>query len=114
MLVLAGKIHDLTNLGLGNFVCKYAALADTVVMNMQHDTRRIVHVFEKTLQDMNDKLHGSIVIIEKQDAIEAWLLCFRLRTRDHHGAVVRSVPAVGLALHDWIRMPHKTITQCPV
>ena len=114
MLVLAGKIHDLTNLGLGNFVCKYATLADTVVMNMQHYTRRIVHVLlKKTLQDMNDKLHGSIVIIEKQDAIEAWLLCFRLRTRDHHGAVVRSVPAVGLALHDWIRMPHENYHPMP-
>lgn len=103
MLVLAGKIHDLTNLGFSNFVCEYAALTDTVVMNMQHDTRRIVHVFlKKTLQDMNDKLHRSIVIIEKQNAIEAGLLGFGLRTRNHNGPVIRSVPAVRLALHDWI------------
>ncbi len=109
MLVLAGKIHDLANLGFGNFVSEYAALTDTVVMNMQHDTRRVVHILlKKTLQDMNDKLHRSIVIIEKQNAIEARLFGFRLRARDHNGTIIRSVPAVGLALHDWIKMPHET------
>ena len=103
MLVLAGKIHDLTNLGLSNFVCEHATLADTMIMDMQHDTRRVVHVFlEKTLQDMNDKLHGSIVIIEKQNTIETWLLGFGLRARNHNGTVIWSVPAICLALHDWI------------
>lgn len=103
MLVLAGKIHDLTNFGFGNFVGKYTTLADTVVMNMQHDTRRIVHVLLKEpLQNMNDKLHRSIVIIEKQNAIKTWLLSFRLRARDHDRTVIRCVPAIGLALHDWI------------
>lgn len=103
MLVLAGKIHDLANLGFSNFVSKYAALADTMIMNMQHDTRRIVHVFlKKPLQDMNDKLHRSIVIIEKQNAIKAWLLGFRLRARNHNGTAIGSIPAVRLALHDWI------------
>jgi hypothetical protein len=63
---------------------------------------------KKPLQDMNDKLHRSVVIIEKQDTIEAWLLGFRLRARDHNRTVIRSVPAVGLALHDWIKMPHET------
>lgn len=103
MLVLAGKIHDLTNLSLSNFVCEYAALTDTMIMDMQHDTRRVVHVFlEKTLQDMYDKLHRSIVIIEKQNAIETWLLGFGLRARNHNGTVIWSVPAICLALHDWI------------
>ncbi len=109
MLVLAGKIHDLANLGFGNFVSEYTALTDTVVMNMQHNTRCVVHILlKKPLQDMNDKLHRSVVIIEKQDTIEAWLLGFRLRARDHNRTVIRSVPAVGLALHDWIKMPHET------
>ena len=103
MLVLAGKIHDLIDLGFSNFVAEYAALADTMIMNMQHNTRRIIHVLlEEPLQDMNDKLHGSIVIIEKQNTIETWLLGFGLRARDHNGPIIWSVPAVCFALHDWI------------
>ena len=109
MLVLAGEIHDLTDFGFGDFVCKYAALTDPVIVNMQHDARGIIAVFlEKPLQDMNDELHRCVVVIEEQDTIEAGLLGLRLCTRDHNGAVFRTTSAVGLALHDYIDMPHET------
>ena len=109
MLVLAGEIHDLTNFGFGDFVCKYAALADPVIVNMQHDARGIILVLlEKPLQDMNDELHGCVVVIEEQDTIEAGLLGFRLCTRNYNGAVFRTISAVSLALHDYIEMPHET------
>ncbi len=35
------------NLGFGNFVSEYAALTDTVVMNMQHNTSCVVHILLK-------------------------------------------------------------------
>jgi len=40
MLVLARKIHHLRDFGLGNLVGKHAALADTVMMDVQHDLGR--------------------------------------------------------------------------
>jgi hypothetical protein len=64
MLILAGKIHDLAHFGLGDFVCKYTAFTDTVIVNMQHDARGIIKAFlEKTLQDMYDELHGGVVVV---------------------------------------------------
>lgn len=109
MLVLAGEIHDLADFGFGDFVCKYAALADPVIVNMQHDARGIILVLLKEpLQDMNDELHGCVVVVEEQDTIKAGLLGLRLCTRDHNGAVFRTISAVSLALHDYLKMPHET------
>jgi len=109
MLVVAGEIHDLADFGFGDFVCKYAAFADTVIVYMQHYACSIIPVLlEKPLQDMNDELHGCVVVVEEQDTIETGLLCFRLCTRNHNGAVFRTISAVGLALHNCIEMPHET------
>ena len=109
MLVLAGEIHDLADFGFGDFVCKHAALADPMIVNMQHDTCGIIlALLEKPLQDMNDELHGGVVVVEEQNTIEAWLFSFRLCTRDHNGAAFRTIPTVGFALHDYIEMPHET------
>ncbi len=44
MLVLAGEIHDLADFGFGDLISKYAALADTMIVNMQHDARGIILV----------------------------------------------------------------------
>lgn len=69
--MLPRKIHDLRHFGLGNFVRKHAALADPVVMNMQHDLRRGFNVLVKELlQNMNDELHWSVVIVQDQNAVE--------------------------------------------
>lgn len=76
---------------------------------MQHNARCIIPVLlEKPLQDMNDELHGGVVVVEEQDTIKAGFLGFRLRARDHNGAVFRTISAVGLALHNCIEMPHET------
>src|SRR6185437_3567782 len=49
MLMFAGEVHHLRHFGLGDLVRVDAALADAVVMHMQHDARRrLVVLAEET------------------------------------------------------------------
>ena len=73
MLALAGKIHHLCHLGFGDLVSKNAALAQTVVMYIQHNLGGGFGILlEKFLEDENDKFHRRIVVIEYQYPVEAW------------------------------------------
>ena len=42
MLVFAGKVHDLCDLGLGHLVGVDTALADSVLVYMHHDAGRLL------------------------------------------------------------------------
>ena len=65
MLVLAGKIYHLCHLGFGDLVSKNAALAQPVMMYMQHNLGGGFGILlEKFLKDVNDKFHRCIVVIE--------------------------------------------------
>jgi len=81
--MLARKVHDLRNLRLGHFVGENPTDADAVLMHMQHHPRRILtaHV-EDALQNMNDKLHGRVVVIEQEHLVERRLFGLRLRLGD--------------------------------
>ncbi len=69
--MLACEIHHLGYLGLCDFIGKNPTFADTMMMNMKHDTGRFFPVLlEKALHYMDDKLHGSVVIIQQQHTIE--------------------------------------------
>ena len=37
MLVLAGKVHHLRHLGLGDLIGEHASLADSMMMDVEHD-----------------------------------------------------------------------------
>lgn len=77
--MLAGKVHDLHDLGFRDLIGVGTAFTHTVIMDLQHDPRRGFPVFlEKPLQDMNDEFHGSVIVIEKQHAIKAGLFQFWL------------------------------------
>lgn len=90
--MLARKVHNLGHFGFGDFIGENAALPDTVVMNMQHDARGFLPVLlEETLHDVDDKLHGSVVIIQKQHAIEIGPLRYRFRPRDNNSTGVATV-----------------------
>ncbi len=90
--MLARKVHDLGDFGFSDLIREYAALADTVVMNMQHDTRGFLPVLlEETLHDVDDKLHWSIVVIQKQHAIEIGPLRDRFRPGDNNRPGVATV-----------------------
>ena len=47
--MLARKIHDLRDLGLSNLVGKHSALADPVMMDMQHNFGRGLDVLVEEL-----------------------------------------------------------------
>src|SRR5262245_23830320 len=100
MLMLTGKIHDLSHLGLGNFVGEDAALSDAVVMNMQHDASgRFAILLEEPFENVDDELHRRVVVVEKQDPVEARLLGLGFGARDDCGAAPRAVSAMVAVLH---------------
>ncbi len=66
MLILPGEIHNLRYLGFRHFVGEYAALTHAVVMNMQHDPRRLLgSLAEESFQNMNDKFHRRKIVIQQ-------------------------------------------------
>lgn len=82
--MLARKIHYLRHFGLGNFVSEDSALADPVMMNMQHDLGCCFNILlEESLQNMNDELHRRIIVVQDQNAIQARPLRARLRLGDN-------------------------------
>ena len=83
MLVFARKIHHLRYLGLGDLVGEYSALPDSVVMNVEHDLGRGFNVLlEELLQNVNDKFHRRVIVVQNQDPIEIRTLCLRLDLGD--------------------------------
>ena len=91
MLVLAGKIHHLGHLGLGDFVGEHPALPDSMVMDVEHDLGRGFDILlEKLLQDVNDKLHRRVIVVQYQHTIEIRALGLGLDL----GEYVKFLPSV--------------------
>jgi len=81
--VLARKVHHLRHLGFGDFVGEHAALADPMMMDVQHDLGRGLDVLlEELLQDVNHELHRRVIVVQNQHAIEIWTLGLRLDLGD--------------------------------
>ena len=70
--MFAGKVHHLRDLGLGYFIRVNAALADSVIMNVKHNAGcRLPILVEETFKNMNDELHGRVVVVENKHPIHA-------------------------------------------
>src|ERR1700681_1423060 len=83
MLVLARKIHHLRHLGLGDLVGEYSALPDSMMMDVEHDLGRGFDILLKELlQNVNDKLHWRVVVVQDQDTVEIRTLCLGLDLGD--------------------------------
>ena len=94
VLVFARKIHHLRDLGLGNFISEHAALTDPVMMDVEHDLGGGLDVLlEEFLQDVNDKLHRSVVVVQNQDAVQIGALGFGLDLRDDGSGRTAGPPA---------------------
>ena len=62
--MLTGKIHDLGHLGLSHFECVDPAFTDAMIMHVQHDAGRCFAILlEESLEDVNDELHRSIIVV---------------------------------------------------
>jgi hypothetical protein len=98
MLMLAGEIHYLVYLRLGDFVGENTANANTALMHMQHHFCCVLdRHFEKPLQHMDDKFHGRIIVIEHQHFIKRRLGGFRFRL----GEDTRVLPAIAILIIIW-------------
>src|SRR5829696_5588884 len=87
MLVLAGKIHHLRHFGFSDFVGEDPALPDTIVVDVQHDSGRILaRLVEEAFEHVNHELHGRVVIIEEEDAIQVRTFGPGLGFRDDRGS----------------------------
>jgi len=90
--MLARKVHNLGDFGFGDLIREHAAFPDTMVMYMQHDTRGFLPVLlEETLHDVDDELHGRVVVVQQQHAIEIGPLRYRFRPGDNNRAGVATV-----------------------
>jgi hypothetical protein len=84
VLILAREIHHLRDFGFGHLERIDAAQSDTFMVNMQHNLRRILAIFvEEPFQDAHDEFHRRVVVVQKQDLVETWLLRLRPRFRDN-------------------------------
>src|SRR5579862_8662778 len=71
MLVLACEVHDLGHLGFGDLVGIDTALPYSMLMDMEHYVGRLLPAFlKKLLEHKNDELHGSVIVIQEQHAIQ--------------------------------------------
>ena len=70
MLVAPRQLDHLRHFGLSHLEGINAADADPVPVDVQHNLNRLfAGLGKESLQNMNDKLHGSIVVIENEDLI---------------------------------------------
>src|ERR1022692_1786923 len=68
MLMLSRIRDHLSHFGLGNFIGKDAAHSFTLRMDLQHNASCFGSVHSKeSLQDIDDKLHRSEVVIDQHD-----------------------------------------------
>lgn len=90
--MLSRKIHHLCHFCFRDFVRKYPAFSDAVVVNMKHDASRFFAVFlEEVLHNVNDKLHRRVVVIQQQHTIQIWPLGNRFRPGDNDRSGIATV-----------------------
>src|ERR1700690_706427 len=71
MLMLSRIRDHLSHLGLCNFKRKDAAHSFALHMDFQHNAGRLGSVHsEKSLQDIDDELHRSVVVIDQNNLIQ--------------------------------------------
>ena len=103
--MLASKIHNLRDLGLGNLVGEYAALTYSMVMDVEHDLGRGFDILlEELLKDVNDEFHGRVIVVQDQDAIEIRTLGLGFDLGDDRcGGTAGPSPAVVIGAHSGSR-----------
>ena len=85
--MFARKVHDLRNLGFCDFVSIDAALADPVMVNMQHySCGGFVVLAEEAFQNMHDEFHRGVVVVENEDPVHIRPLGLRFCLGDDRGA----------------------------
>tara|TARA_B100001179_G_scaffold179239_1_gene134580 strand:+ start:246 stop:716 length:471 start_codon:yes stop_codon:yes gene_type:complete len=80
VLILTSEVHHLVHLGFGKLVWENSAHADALLMDVEHHPRGLFHIHsEKPFEHDDNELHWSVIVIQQQDFVLAWLLWFRTR-----------------------------------
>src|SRR5260221_12233117 len=86
VLMLPCEIHDLGHLRFGDLVGVNAADADATPMHMQHYSGRLVTgLAEEPLEDVHDKLHRGVIVVQHENLIQRRLFRLRLGLDDGAG-----------------------------
>ena len=85
--MFAREVHNLRHFGLRHLICIDAALADAMVVDMQHNSGRGFVIFaEEALEHVHDELHRRVVVVEDEHTVHARPLGLRLGLGDDGGA----------------------------
>ena len=97
MLMLPGEVHHLRHFRLGNLISVDAAYADALLMDMEHDPRRLFAMLvEEAFEDIDHELHRSVIVIQKKNFVKARPL--RLWTRFRNDPGLEAVISLGTVL----------------
>src|SRR5579864_518229 len=97
MLVPAREFNHLGNFCFRHLKSEHAADTHTMPVDMEHDLDGLFPPFvEESLENVNDELHGRVVVVEDKNLVEAGLLGFRPRLRNDAGSdvVARALSAI--------------------
>ncbi len=90
MLVSAGKIHHLADLGFCDLVGKHPHDSQPLLMHGQHDFKRLRMVQTKEpLQHMDHEFHRGEIVIQQKNLVQRRTLGFRLCLGDNPGFTIR-------------------------
>src|SRR4051812_48001128 len=117
MLVLAREIHDLGHLGFGDLVGVDAADTNAPLVDMQHDAGRFLAALgKKPFEDVHDKLHRRVVVVQHQNLVHRRLLRLRLWLDDDACSRTFLVPSAVVSHFDpsrWRYSPPAMILALP-
>ena len=125
MLMIPRVRRDLRHLSFRDLICEDPAHALTLGMDLEHDAcRRGAVQGEELFEHVNDKLHGSVIIVEQHHLVEGGLFdlrpCFfnddagqALRIEPQNPTLDVTAPGTPLQfkafLNNFIRMPCQLI-----
>ncbi len=105
--MFSGEIHNLRDLCFSHLISENAALTDAVVMDMKHDPRCVFPALvEEPFNHVDDKLHGSVVIVQQQHPVQTWPFHPRLRLGYSDRSAITTVVRIVAATHSYLVTPH--------
>ena len=97
--MFARKVHNLRHFCFSNLIGKYAALADTMVVNVQHDLRGVfARLLKKPLQDVHHELHRRVVVVQDKNPVLTRPFNLRFGFGDRTGSSTRIVVIVPIVI----------------
>src|SRR6478672_7424096 len=100
MLMLTGEARHLGYFSLGDLVSVDPTDADALLMDVQHDSGRLLSwLVEEPLQHVHNEVHRRVVVVEEQHLVEARPLGLRPRLGDDMGAGIVAPARITVPRH---------------